>query len=100
MLAAEARLHEVLVGEGIDGFRIVQREVVLEDIRRQAAAGAQHITFGDLKRGQSLHAESWKRSTASIPDSLTRSSLRWSTCRNTPRASQSRARQGQGLHAR
>jgi radical SAM superfamily enzyme YgiQ (UPF0313 family) len=28
-------------------FRIVQREVVLEDIRRQAAAGAQHITFGD-----------------------------------------------------
>lgn len=28
-------------------FRIVQAEVVLEDIRRQAAAGAQHITFGD-----------------------------------------------------
>jgi radical SAM superfamily enzyme YgiQ (UPF0313 family) len=28
-------------------FRIVQREVVLEDIRRQVAAGAQHITFGD-----------------------------------------------------
>ena len=28
-------------------FRIVQREVVLEDIRRQAAAGADHITFGD-----------------------------------------------------
>jgi radical SAM superfamily enzyme YgiQ (UPF0313 family) len=28
-------------------FRIVQREVVLEDIRRQAAAGARHITFGD-----------------------------------------------------
>jgi radical SAM superfamily enzyme YgiQ (UPF0313 family) len=28
-------------------FRIVQREVVLEDIRRQAAAGAEHITFGD-----------------------------------------------------
>ncbi len=28
-------------------FRVVQREVVLEDIRRQAAAGAQHITFGD-----------------------------------------------------
>jgi radical SAM superfamily enzyme YgiQ (UPF0313 family) len=28
-------------------FRIVQREVVLEDIRRQVTAGAQHITFGD-----------------------------------------------------
>lgn len=28
-------------------FRIVQPEVVLEDIRRQLAAGAEHITFGD-----------------------------------------------------
>jgi radical SAM superfamily enzyme YgiQ (UPF0313 family) len=28
-------------------FRIVQRDVVLEDIRRQVEAGAQHITFGD-----------------------------------------------------
>jgi radical SAM superfamily enzyme YgiQ (UPF0313 family) len=28
-------------------FRIVQREVVLEDVRRQVAAGARHITFGD-----------------------------------------------------
>jgi hypothetical protein len=28
-------------------FRIVQREVVLEDIRRQVASGAQHISFGD-----------------------------------------------------
>jgi radical SAM superfamily enzyme YgiQ (UPF0313 family) len=28
-------------------FRIVQSEVVLEDIRRQVAAGAGHITFGD-----------------------------------------------------
>ncbi len=28
-------------------FRIVQQDVVLEDIRRQAAAGAEHITFGD-----------------------------------------------------
>ena len=28
-------------------FRIVNRDVVLEDIRRQVAAGAQHITFGD-----------------------------------------------------
>ena len=28
-------------------FRVVQREVVLEDIRRQVADGAQHITFGD-----------------------------------------------------
>ena len=28
-------------------FRVVQAEVVLEDIRRQVAAGAQHITFGD-----------------------------------------------------
>lgn len=28
-------------------FRVVQREVVLEDIRRQVAAGAGHVTFGD-----------------------------------------------------
>ena len=28
-------------------FRIVQPDVVLEDIRRQVTAGAQHITFGD-----------------------------------------------------
>jgi radical SAM superfamily enzyme YgiQ (UPF0313 family) len=28
-------------------FRIVSQAVVLEDIRRQVAAGAQHITFGD-----------------------------------------------------
>jgi radical SAM superfamily enzyme YgiQ (UPF0313 family) len=28
-------------------FRIVGRDVVLEDIRRQVASGAQHITFGD-----------------------------------------------------
>ncbi len=28
-------------------FRAVPRQVVLEDIRRQVAAGAQHITFGD-----------------------------------------------------
>jgi radical SAM superfamily enzyme YgiQ (UPF0313 family) len=28
-------------------FRIVQRDVVLEDIRRQVTAGAEHITFGD-----------------------------------------------------
>src|SRR5437773_2224424 len=28
-------------------FRIVEREVLLEDIRQQVVAGAQHITFGD-----------------------------------------------------
>jgi radical SAM superfamily enzyme YgiQ (UPF0313 family) len=28
-------------------FRVVQREVVLEDIRQQVAADARHITFGD-----------------------------------------------------
>jgi radical SAM superfamily enzyme YgiQ (UPF0313 family) len=28
-------------------FRVVQSDVVLEDIRRQIAAGAEHITFGD-----------------------------------------------------
>ncbi len=48
-------------------FRIVEREVVLEDIRRQVAAGAQHITFGDpdffngvrhaLELVQALHRE-------------------------------------------
>jgi radical SAM superfamily enzyme YgiQ (UPF0313 family) len=48
-------------------FRIVQREVVLADIRQQVAAGARHITFGDpdflngpghaLPLVQALHAE-------------------------------------------
>ena len=28
-------------------FRIVSRDVVMEDLRRQVAAGAQHISFGD-----------------------------------------------------
>lgn len=28
-------------------FRVVQREVVLEDVRQQVTAGAQHISFGD-----------------------------------------------------
>jgi hypothetical protein len=28
-------------------FRVVQQDVVLEDIRRQVALGAEHITFGD-----------------------------------------------------
>ena len=28
-------------------FRIVQRDVVLEDIRQQVASGAEHVTFGD-----------------------------------------------------
>jgi len=28
-------------------FWVVQRDVVLEDIERQVAAGAGHITFGD-----------------------------------------------------
>ena len=28
-------------------FRIIQKEIVLSDIRQQVAAGAQHITFGD-----------------------------------------------------
>jgi radical SAM superfamily enzyme YgiQ (UPF0313 family) len=35
----------VPVYEGV--FRVVDREVVLGDIRQQVAAGAQHITFGD-----------------------------------------------------
>jgi radical SAM superfamily enzyme YgiQ (UPF0313 family) len=48
-------------------FRVVGRDVVLEDIRRQAAAGAQHITFGDpdffngpkhaMQIVEALHAE-------------------------------------------
>ena len=35
----------VSVYEG--AFRVVDREVVLADVRQQVAAGAQHITFGD-----------------------------------------------------
>ena len=53
-------------------FRIVQQDVVLEDIRRQVTAGAQHITFGDpdffngpghaIPLVEALHAE-WPRLT-------------------------------------
>lgn len=48
-------------------FRVVQRDVVLADIRQQVTAGAQHITFGDpdffngpahaIAIVQALHAE-------------------------------------------
>jgi len=48
-------------------FRIVQRDVVLEDIRQQVAAGAEHMTLGDpdffngighaIPLVQALHAE-------------------------------------------
>jgi radical SAM superfamily enzyme YgiQ (UPF0313 family) len=48
-------------------FRVVQRDVVLADIRQQAEAGARHITFGDadffngvthaLKIVEAMHAE-------------------------------------------
>lgn len=48
-------------------FRVVQRDVVLADIRNQVAAGAQHITFGDpdffngpthaMRIVEALHAE-------------------------------------------
>jgi radical SAM superfamily enzyme YgiQ (UPF0313 family) len=48
-------------------FRIVQRDVVLEDIRGRVAAGARHVTFGDpdffngpthaLRIVEALHAE-------------------------------------------
>jgi radical SAM superfamily enzyme YgiQ (UPF0313 family) len=48
-------------------FRVVGRDVVSEDIRRQVAAGAQHITFGDpdffngpkhaMQIVEALHAE-------------------------------------------
>ncbi len=48
-------------------FRIVQRDIVLEDIRLQVASGAEHITFGDpdffngvthaLELARALHRE-------------------------------------------
>lgn len=48
-------------------FRIVQREIVMEDVRQQIAAGARHVTFGDpdffngpthaLRIVENLHAE-------------------------------------------
>jgi len=48
-------------------FRVIPRDIVLEDIRRQVSAGARHISFGDpdffngpghaLKIVQGLHAE-------------------------------------------
>jgi len=56
-------------------FRIVQADVVLEDIRRQVAAGAEHITFGDpdflngpghaMAIVESLHRE-WPRLTYDV----------------------------------
>ena len=48
-------------------FRVVQREIVIEDIRSQVEAGARHVTFGDpdflngpthaMKIVEALHAE-------------------------------------------
>jgi radical SAM superfamily enzyme YgiQ (UPF0313 family) len=48
-------------------FRVVQREIVLEDIRQQIAKGASHVTFGDpdfwngpthaMRIVETLHAE-------------------------------------------
>ncbi|HEY3743759.1 MAG TPA: CUAEP/CCAEP-tail radical SAM protein [Bryobacteraceae bacterium] len=48
-------------------FRVIQREVVLADVRQQVAAGASHITFGDpdfwngpshaMRIVEALHAE-------------------------------------------
>jgi radical SAM superfamily enzyme YgiQ (UPF0313 family) len=56
-------------------FRIVQPEVVLEDIRRQVDAGAEHITFGDpdffngpghaIRLIEALHCE-WPRLTYDV----------------------------------
>jgi radical SAM superfamily enzyme YgiQ (UPF0313 family) len=56
-------------------FRIVQADVVLEDIRRQIAAGAEHITFGDpdffngpghaMRIVKALHQE-WPRLTYDV----------------------------------
>jgi len=40
-------LHCPIVPVYNGAFRVVQAGVVLEDIRRQVAAGARHITFGD-----------------------------------------------------
>ncbi len=51
-------------------FRIVQPDVVLEDIRRQVAAGAEHITFGDpdfFNGPGHAHARSWRRCTREWP---------------------------------
>ncbi len=49
-------------------FRVIQRDVVMEDLRRQIAGGARHVTFGDpdflngpthaMKIVEALHAES------------------------------------------
>jgi radical SAM superfamily enzyme YgiQ (UPF0313 family) len=56
-------------------FRIVPRDVVLEDVRRQVAAGAEHISFGDpdffngpahgLAIVEALHRE-WPRLTYDV----------------------------------
>ncbi len=56
-------------------FRIVQQDVVLEDIRRQVAVGAEHITFGDpdffngpghaIPIAEALHRE-WPRLTYDV----------------------------------
>ena len=49
-------------------FRVVDRDVVLEDIRQQVAAGAQHITFGDpdFFNGTGTRCRSSKRCTANF----------------------------------
>jgi radical SAM superfamily enzyme YgiQ (UPF0313 family) len=49
-------------------FRIIQPEVVLEDVRRQVSAGAEHITFGDpdFFNDRRTPCESWKRCIANF----------------------------------
>src|SRR5260370_22142579 len=57
-------------------FRIVSKDVVLEDIRRQVGAGAQHITFGHpdffngIRRAMEL-VEAFRREFPTVPYDVT-----------------------------
>ena len=63
-------------------FRIVQREVVLTDVRKQVEAGAEHITFGDpdFFNGIGHAVRIVTTCIASIHPSATMSPLKYSTC--------------------
>ena len=54
-------------------FRVVEREIVLGDIRQQVAAGARHITFGDpdFFNGPPMRFPSWRLYIVNFPNSLT-----------------------------
>jgi radical SAM superfamily enzyme YgiQ (UPF0313 family) len=64
-------------------FRIIPREIVLGDVRQQAAAGARHITFGDpdFFNGPTHALRIVRAAHEEFPDLTYDGRSRWSICR-------------------